>query len=283
MPACEAGAFALQLLTENLLTDRSPEMHQWALEKFRGFRSEGQFVPFSIGKDTVVFPGFDGGAEWGGSAFDPETGLLYVNANDIAWIASLGQNKGGSTVEQLYLTNCAGCHRDDMRGTPPEIPSLIDLRGKKQAGEIAAVIRQGEGRMPSFPNLSRLDGILIAEYVLGGQSKELESVGTPVNTPAYRFTGYRKWLDPDGYPAVAPPWGTLNAINPAWLRISMNPATGNGGTCYGDSGGPNFLGNTDVIAATTITGDAVCRAPNVTYRLDTTSARSFLGQFVALP
>ncbi len=77
--------------------------------------------------------------------------------------------------------------------------------------------------------------------------------------------------------------GTLNAINPAWLRISMNPATGNGGTCYGDSGGPNFLGNSDVIAATTITGDAVCRATNVTYRLDTDSARSFLGQFVALP
>lgn len=77
--------------------------------------------------------------------------------------------------------------------------------------------------------------------------------------------------------------GTLNATNPAWLRISMNPATENGGTCYGDSGGPNFLGTTDIVAATTITGDAVCRSTNVTYRLDTPSARAFLGQFVALP
>lgn len=77
--------------------------------------------------------------------------------------------------------------------------------------------------------------------------------------------------------------GTLNAINPAWLRISMNPATGNGGTCYGDSGGPNFLGTTDIVAATTITGDAVCRSTNVDYRLDTPSARAFLGQFVVLP
>jgi V8-like Glu-specific endopeptidase len=77
--------------------------------------------------------------------------------------------------------------------------------------------------------------------------------------------------------------GTLNAINPTWLRISMNPATDNGGTCYGDSGGPNFLGTTDIVAATTITGDAICRATNVTYRLDTPSARAFLGQFVALP
>ncbi|MFL5839464.1 MAG: trypsin-like serine protease, partial [Thermoleophilaceae bacterium] len=77
--------------------------------------------------------------------------------------------------------------------------------------------------------------------------------------------------------------GTLNSTNAAWLRISMNPSTGNGGTCYGDSGGPNFLGSTDVIAATTITGDSVCRSTNVDYRLDTASARSFLGQYVTLP
>jgi len=77
--------------------------------------------------------------------------------------------------------------------------------------------------------------------------------------------------------------GTLNATNPTWLRISMNPATGNGGTCYGDSGGPNFLGTTQIVAAITITGDAVCRSTNVVYRLDTQSARTFLAQYVALP
>jgi secreted trypsin-like serine protease len=77
--------------------------------------------------------------------------------------------------------------------------------------------------------------------------------------------------------------GTLNSITPAWLHISMNPATGNGGTCYGDSGGPNFLGTTDIVAATTVTGDAICRSTNVTYRVDTASAREFLGQFVTLP
>jgi len=77
--------------------------------------------------------------------------------------------------------------------------------------------------------------------------------------------------------------GTLNATNPSWLRISMNPSTGNGGTCYGDSGGPNFLGTTKTIAAITITGDAVCRATNVVYRLDTESARTFLADYVELP
>jgi secreted trypsin-like serine protease len=77
--------------------------------------------------------------------------------------------------------------------------------------------------------------------------------------------------------------GTLNSVNPAWLRISMNPATGNGGTCYGDSGGPNFLGTTDIVAAITITGDAICRSTNVDYRLDTESARAFLAGYVSLP
>jgi V8-like Glu-specific endopeptidase len=77
--------------------------------------------------------------------------------------------------------------------------------------------------------------------------------------------------------------GTLNSTNQSWLRISMNPSTGNGGTCYGDSGGPNFLGTTQIVAAITITGDAVCRSTNVVYRLDTQSARTFLGQYVTLP
>jgi V8-like Glu-specific endopeptidase len=77
--------------------------------------------------------------------------------------------------------------------------------------------------------------------------------------------------------------GTLNSISAAWLRISMNPSHGDGGTCYGDSGGPNFLGSSDVIAATTITGDSVCRSTNVDYRLDTPSARAFLATYVSLP
>ncbi|MDP9285096.1 MAG: trypsin-like serine protease [Actinomycetota bacterium] len=77
--------------------------------------------------------------------------------------------------------------------------------------------------------------------------------------------------------------GTLNSTNKSWLRISMNPSTGNGGTCYGDSGGPNFLGSTSIVAAVTITGDAVCRSTNVDYRLDTASARAFLSTYVKLP
>jgi secreted trypsin-like serine protease len=106
---------------------------------------------------------------------------------------------------------------------------------------------------------------------------------TPVGYGAYEVTrgpGGRTYLYNDVRMKTT---GTLNAINPTWLRISMNPAKGDGGTCYGDSGGPNFLGTTNVIASITITGDAVCQSTNVTYRLDTESARTFLAQYVTLP
>jgi len=205
--------FARQLLTGDMLSNRTPEIHQWAVERFRTLRSQGQFVPPSVGRETVIFPGFDGGAEWGGSAFDPATGLLYVNANDLAWTSSLAENKRGNSGRQVYLTNCAVCHGDTMAGAPPQMPSLIGLSQKRSAAEVTAIVRQGAGRMPSFPNLSRPDVTALVEYVLSGENKELASDQASRNAPPYRFTGYHKFLDPEGYPAVAPPWGTLNAIN----------------------------------------------------------------------
>lgn len=80
-------------------------------------------------------------------------------------------------------------------------------------------------------------------------------------------------------------FSSFDALNNAWLRLSQNPATGDGGTCYGDSGGPNFLmvNGMRTLVAITVTGDAVCRATNVAYRLDTNSAQSFLAPYVALP
>ena len=212
LPA-KPAPFARQLLTADMLSSRTPEVHQWALDQFKTFRSGGQFVPLGTDREVVVFPGFDGGAEWGGSAFDPETGLLYVNANDVAWTSSLRENDGGRSARQLYLTNCAGCHRDDMQGTPPAIPSLADLRGKRSPQQIAATVQQGAGRMPSFPSLGAGDVFALADYILSGENKELRSAEPSPSAPRYRFTGFHKWLDPDGYPAVAPPWGTLNAVN----------------------------------------------------------------------
>ncbi|MGH9447313.1 MAG: PQQ-binding-like beta-propeller repeat protein, partial [Terriglobia bacterium] len=210
----EPAPFARQLLTEALLTNRTPEAHRWAVEQFRKFISEGQFVPFSVGKPTVVFPGFDGGAEWGGPAVDPETGILYVNSNDVAWTGELARNTvSAASARGLYLARCSVCHRDNMAGSPPEFPSLVNVRNRFSPVEIAGIIRQGRGRMPSFSDLSRRQLSALVEYLMSGKSKELQSSGTAPPEMKYHFTGYNKFLDPDGYPAVAPPWGTLNAID----------------------------------------------------------------------
>ena len=204
--------YARQRLTEDMLTTRTPEAHAWALEEFRKLRSDGQFFPLTVGADTVVFPGFDGGAEWGGQAFDPETGIFYVNANDLPWTGALAETNADNSARRLYQTNCANCHGDDRAGAPPNIPGLNNLNGKKTSAEIATVVRQGAGRMPSFPSLSSADINAISNYVLSGENKEMAPTGGPAAAP-YRFTGYHRFLDPDGYPAVQPPWGTLNAID----------------------------------------------------------------------
>src|SRR5690606_1808944 len=128
--------FARQALTADMLTTRTPEAAAWAREAFETMRSGGQFVPFTVGRPTVLFPGFDGGAEWGGAAADPTTGVLYVNANDLAWTGELAPNNVGLTARDVYLRECASCHRDDLAGTPPAIPSLVDVGARQTRDEI---------------------------------------------------------------------------------------------------------------------------------------------------
>ncbi len=205
--------YARQFLSEDLLTNRTPEAHGWALERFRTFRSAGQFVPFSVGKDTIVFPGFDGGAEWGGPAVDPETGIIYVNSNEMAWTGDLAPNTGENSAKSIYLNQCGVCHGGKMAGSPPAIPALAGVGDRLAPQQIAATIKSGKGRMPGFPNLSEDQMSALVTYLTSGESKELTGGGAPPVLMKYRFTGYHKFLDPDGYPAVLPPWGTLNAIN----------------------------------------------------------------------
>jgi quinoprotein glucose dehydrogenase len=205
--------FARQRLTEDLLTTRTPAAHAAALASFKGFKNGGQFLPFGVDVDTVVFPGFDGGAEWGGQAFDPATGLYYVNANEMAWTGALAATPTGTTAKQLYLTSCGTCHRDDLSGAPPQIPSLAGIGARKTPAELAQVVRQGVGRMPGQPALSATAVDAIVAFVSTGQDRDVDHASASSSTLKYRFTGYKKFLDPDGYPAIAPPWGTLTAID----------------------------------------------------------------------
>ena len=298
--------FARQKITEKDLTNRTPEAHRWALERFRKFHYEGQFTPNSVGTDTLMFPGYDGGAEYGGSAFDPETHVLYVNANDVGLTESLIKHTGGSPGRAIYLSQCGSCHHADLAGSPPEIPSLVNLGARMSAAQIDNILQSGKGRMPPFPNLdpeggqvhalvqyllrgernnvartatakppaqsdtgretyvtqcsschredrkglppqipslinigARMDASQIGkivrsgkgqmpafpylaphgqlraliQYLLRSEPKKMSHAAAGAERIQYDTTGYDKFLDPDGYPATAPPWGTLNAIN----------------------------------------------------------------------
>lgn len=211
--------YARQRLTADVLTTRTPEAHRWAEEQFATFTSGGQFIPLSVGKQTVIMPGFDGGAEWGGDAVDPTTGTLYINSNDVAWTGGLEAVKAGMGVgATAYSNNCAGCHGSDRKGQAGVFPSLVAATDHLSEAQMAEVVHNGKGRMPGFPNLTGDTLHALLTYVRTGNepagSTDKQELASSQAAPAkYRFTGYRKFLDPDGYPAVAPPWGTLNAID----------------------------------------------------------------------
>lgn len=304
--------FGRQRLTEDMLTNRTPKAHAWAVQQFRTFRSDGQFIPFAVGQKTVVFPGFDGGGEWSGAAIDRATNVLYVGSSEMANIGELAlPTKDKSPGAQLYQSQCALCHGMDRAGAPPSFPSLIGVLGRQTPEQVTAVMRSGKGRMPSFPNLDELAVKALLEYLRADATDAIKSGAKEVNAalpatqpadarpadkagaavyaskcsvchgahlegkpPAfpillglgdrltasqtaetinngkrtmppfknlkgadleallrflevtdtvatkaggghqdYVFTGYHKFLDPEGYPAIAPPWGTLNAID----------------------------------------------------------------------
>ena len=326
----EPAPYSRQMLTEDMLTNRTPAAHAWAVQQFHRFINKGPFTPLSVGKPTVVFPGFDGGGEWGGPAADPNTGVIYVNANDIAWTGTMiknnpsadlgletyrsqcavchGVNRAGSPPEfpsligvgnrlsreqivsiihhgqgrmppfpdlqngtlkallgylqkgksaagessvsdaivamggdgyvapeesgsthavpagraagaRLYTNSCAVCHGATRRGNPPTFPSLIAVSRRMTAQQVASRIRHGKGAMPPFPQLTTLQVNELVQFLdrptstMKPKTTAIAESSTSPDWMAYLFTGYDKFYDPDGYPAVTPPWGTLSAID----------------------------------------------------------------------
>ena len=177
-------------------------------------------------KGTVIFPGYDGGAEWGGPAYDPETNLLYINSNEMPWILTMVEQQENanktetnfSAGKRLYQKNCMSCHGVDQKGSGNN-PSLAGVEKKYSELSFTELIKNGRRMMPAFAQLHEADLKVLASYVLllndikelayNAADKELN----PYWEMPYTSTGYNKFLTKDGYPAISPPWGTLNAID----------------------------------------------------------------------
>jgi glucose dehydrogenase len=293
--------FAPQDVTEATLTQRTPEAHAWAVKRLSEIRHDGQFVPLSVGKDTLVSPSFEGGAEWGGPAIDPESGILYVNANAYASLGALAAHSGDSPGRSTYLAQCSICHGEYRAGAPPEFPSLVGINKRLTEDQIVSTIHTGKGRMPAMPvqgdGLKQLLDYLKADKDTHGNANEEQATSQAIaaqgsgpggavyqarcaichgerregiapsfptligvgirysdqqlvdfihtgkgrmppfknistkdmddlvhflrpaavprteSSTQYTMTGYRRFNDPDGYPATATPWGTLNALD----------------------------------------------------------------------
>jgi quinoprotein glucose dehydrogenase len=197
------------------------------------------FNPVSL-QGTVVFPGLDGGAEWGGPAFDPQTGILYINASQMAWViqAIPVTNKGNSNEnylqagKRLYQANCMTCHGPERKGSG-NFPSLVNIKNKYAPAAFDTLLQSGRRMMPAFRQLDAAERKAIASFVLeaAGQSKTFvdsnkQKRDAPFTVP-YTITGYNKFLSKEGYPALAPPWGELNAVDLATGEYMWKKTLGN--------------------------------------------------------
>ena len=209
---------ARQTMTEETLTKRTPEAHANVLKRFREYRSKNHYDPPSK-EGTIVTPGFDGGPGWGGAAYDPSSGFLIVNSNEVPCIAKIIERPmkaAQATARNIYERNCSSCHGKDLSGTPPEFPALIGLNKKYNEEQTLTIIRGGVGRMPGFGGSMNGESLrAVTKFLLTGEDSK---VANDVSKPSpieqkYMMEGYPRFLDPDGYPAISPPWGTLNAID----------------------------------------------------------------------
>lgn len=230
--------YARQHMTEDDLTAYTPAARDSLLKRFRSLRYEGLFTPpDTLG--TLMIPGTRGGSNWGGAAFDKETGILYVKSNDSPEIDVLqrvdkADNEKATTPyfrgKAIYNTYCATCHGKDRRGDPPLYPTLTDLSTRMTQADARTIIDKGKSRMPAFGGVlnARVEDVIAFLYENKGRPTQKEAdifeihsnlegqtgkVNDAAATVYLNITPFTHFNDIDGRPAIKPPWGELNAID----------------------------------------------------------------------
>jgi quinoprotein glucose dehydrogenase len=213
--------FARQSLAEADI-NRTASNYDELVAKLKGGRSEGPFTPLSK-NGTIIFPGLDGGAEWGGAAVDND-GILYVNSNEMAWLISLDTDAVAEYLNpgaQLYASKCAACHGAEREGNPASgFPSLVNIGNKYKRDHVLQVLTSGKGMMPAFKSLSQYEKKILIAFLYGDKvpekqerSEVVPEIPSAKQIERWKISGYTKFLDSNGDPAIKPPWGTLNAID----------------------------------------------------------------------
>ena len=223
--------FTRQVFTEADITNISPEAHAFVKSRYDLFpKKDNKFQPPSVAGTLLL--GYSGGAEWGGNAIDPQ-GILYQNANEDFWdlhmIDEAGRNKELASLSYgngIYIRNCSGCHGADRKGNGSVFPSLISIEKKRTADQINTLIKMGSGRMPAFQFLQEEERKAVVAFLLNKEYHQpkiftehsnADTVATTKTdfpyTPNYTSKVWKRFTDQDGYNAIKPPWGTLNAID----------------------------------------------------------------------
>ena len=216
--------FARQRFTEDLINDlsgdsrarlndlitRSDSVQALSIrERLRSVRN-GTFIPPSL-QGNIMFPGFDGGAEWGGAGYDPVAGVIYINSNEMPWIFKM--RPVGADGAGLYALNCARCHGGDREGVEGMGPALLDLALTRDS--VRSLIIRGRNAMPASAHLSVAEAEAIAAFVVG-ETRPNRMMGANLPEGArvpFGLENFGRFLDESGYPAIKPPWGTLNALD----------------------------------------------------------------------
>lgn len=209
-----------QSFSEEDLTDINPQAHAYVKKLFDTAQPFAYMRPPGL-KPTLIFPGFYGGMNWGGGAIDPDSGIYYINATEAPHLVNMVAMEvpdGGDAIafgQFIYQKSCAGCHGPNREGFYPFAPPLIGVADKISKNEAMATIVNGRGRMMAFGNLPDHERKAVVEYLFVADelAEQQAASGTTGKRTEYVFGGYNDFVDDRWYPAVKPPWGTLNAVD----------------------------------------------------------------------